>query len=59
MARKAARAFRHSRLLSLPDAGHVAMMEYPDVVAGAFRELLAQTAGSGDGADAAVAGARS
>ncbi|MEU6601319.1 alpha/beta fold hydrolase [Streptomyces flaveolus] len=59
MARKAARAFRHSRLLSLPDAGHVAMMEYPDVVAGAFRELLAQTAGSGDGADATVAGARS
>ncbi|KOV83371.1 MULTISPECIES: alpha/beta fold hydrolase, partial [unclassified Streptomyces] len=59
MARKAARAFRHSRLLSLPDAGHVAMMEYPDVVAGAFRELLAQTAGSGDGADAAVTGARS
>ncbi|KMS82360.1 MULTISPECIES: alpha/beta fold hydrolase, partial [Streptomyces] len=59
MARKAARAFRHSRLLSLPDAGHVAMMEYPDVVAGAFRELLAQTAGSRDGADAAVAGARS
>ncbi|MFG2637398.1 alpha/beta fold hydrolase [Streptomyces sp. NPDC048362] len=42
MARKAARAFRDSRLLSLPDAGHVAMMEYPDVVARAFRELLTE-----------------
>ncbi|KUN15954.1 MULTISPECIES: alpha/beta fold hydrolase [Streptomyces] len=59
MARKAARAFRDSRLLSLPDAGHVAMMEYPDVVAGAFRELLAQTAGSGEGAHAVAPGARS
>lgn len=47
MARKAARAFRDSRLLSLPDAGHVAMMEYPDVVAGAVRDLLAHTAGAG------------
>ncbi|GAA2228028.1 alpha/beta hydrolase [Streptomyces nogalater] len=47
MARKAAGAFRHSRLVTLPDAGHVAMMEYPDVVAGAFRELLAQPADAG------------
>ncbi|MEV8555022.1 alpha/beta hydrolase [Streptomyces sp. NPDC051917] len=47
MARRAARAFRDSRLLSLPDAGHVAMMEYPDVVATAFRELLAE-AGDAD-----------
>ncbi|MES4889817.1 alpha/beta hydrolase [Streptomyces sp. NPDC096012] len=46
MARKAARAFRDSRLLTLPDAGHVAMMEYPDVVAGAVRELLAEGGGS-------------
>ncbi|UFR02480.1 alpha/beta hydrolase [Streptomyces sp. Go40/10] len=52
MAGRAARAFRDSRLLSLPDAGHVAMMEYPDVVAGAFRELLAQADGSGGGAHA-------
>ncbi|KUO17057.1 alpha/beta fold hydrolase [Streptomyces dysideae] len=41
MAQRAARAFRDSRLLSLPEAGHVAMMEYPDTVARAFRELLA------------------
>ncbi|MFF9000778.1 alpha/beta fold hydrolase [Streptomyces achromogenes] len=47
MAAKAARAFRHSRLLTLPDAGHVAMMEYPGVVAGAVRELLAQPADAG------------
>ncbi|MFG2127772.1 alpha/beta fold hydrolase [Streptomyces sp. NPDC048751] len=44
MAQKAARAFRDSRLLTLPNAGHVAMMEYPDTVATAFRELLAGTA---------------
>ncbi|MEU3773954.1 alpha/beta hydrolase [Streptomyces sp. NPDC032472] len=44
MARKAAAAFRGSRLLSLPEAGHVAMMEYPEVVAGAFGELLRDTA---------------
>ncbi|MFF3685237.1 alpha/beta fold hydrolase [Streptomyces sp. NPDC002187] len=40
MARKAAAAFRDSRLLTLPDAGHVAMMEYPETVAQAVRELL-------------------
>ncbi|MES9521320.1 alpha/beta fold hydrolase [Streptomyces capoamus] len=53
MAHKAARAFRDSRLLSLPDAGHVAMMEYPELVAGAFRELMAQADGSGEDAGAA------
>ncbi|MEJ8637255.1 alpha/beta hydrolase [Streptomyces sp. NPDC006475] len=40
MARRAAAAFRDSRLLTLPDAGHVAMMEYPQTVAQAVRELL-------------------
>ncbi|MFJ9564254.1 alpha/beta fold hydrolase [Streptomyces fuscichromogenes] len=49
MARKAARSFRHSRLLSMPDAGHVAMMEYPEAVAGAFSELLASADASGGG----------
>ncbi|MFF4758579.1 alpha/beta fold hydrolase [Streptomyces sp. NPDC001292] len=43
MAQRAARAFRGSRLLTLPDAGHVAMMEYPETVATAFRELLLDT----------------
>ncbi|MEU3987353.1 alpha/beta hydrolase [Streptomyces platensis] len=40
MARRAAAAFRGSRLLTLPEAGHVAMMEYPETVARAVRELL-------------------
>jgi pimeloyl-ACP methyl ester carboxylesterase len=44
MARRAAQAFQDSRLLVLPQAGHVAMMEYPELVAGQFRELLAETA---------------
>ncbi len=42
MCRKAARSFRDSRLVSLPEAGHVAMMEYPEMVARAFRDLVAQ-----------------
>ncbi|KMS73801.1 hydrolase [Streptomyces viridochromogenes] len=53
MCRKAARSFRDSRLLSLPDAGHVAMMEYPEVVARAFRELLAEAAESEGTAESA------
>jgi pimeloyl-ACP methyl ester carboxylesterase len=46
MARRASAAFRNSRLLTLPDAGHVAMMEYPEAVAQAFRELLDERGGS-------------
>ncbi|MEY9963223.1 pimeloyl-ACP methyl ester carboxylesterase [Streptacidiphilus sp. MAP12-16] len=44
MARRAGQAFWNSRLLVLPEAGHVAMMEYPELVAQQFRELLAETA---------------
>ncbi|MFJ2114996.1 alpha/beta fold hydrolase [Streptomyces sp. NPDC087850] len=40
MARKASVAFRDSRLLTLPDAGHVAMMEFPSRIAGACRDLI-------------------
>ncbi|TDT38195.1 pimeloyl-ACP methyl ester carboxylesterase [Streptomyces sp. BK208] len=58
MAQRAARAFRDSRLLTLPDAGHVAMMEYPETVATAFRELLADTADAADTGKQPVAGAR-
>ncbi|MFD9338205.1 alpha/beta fold hydrolase [Streptomyces sp. NPDC060028] len=47
MARKAAAAFRGSRLLCLPEAGHVAMMEHPEVVATAFRGLLDDEDGKG------------
>ncbi|MQS35565.1 alpha/beta fold hydrolase [Streptomyces katsurahamanus] len=43
MANRAAAAFRGSRLLTLPEAGHVAMMEYPEAVARAVRELLDDT----------------
>ncbi|MFG1809353.1 alpha/beta fold hydrolase [Streptomyces sp. NPDC049040] len=39
MARRASRAFRDSRLLTIPDSGHVAMMEHPYLVARAFRDL--------------------
>ncbi|HET9380223.1 MAG TPA: alpha/beta hydrolase [Streptomyces sp.] len=58
MAQRAARAFRDSRLLTLPEAGHVAMMEYPGTVATAFRELLADSGGAGgtDGADKSARG---
>lgn len=40
MARRACATFRGARLLVLPEAGHVAMMEYPEAVAAAFRDLL-------------------
>ncbi|NLU67280.1 alpha/beta hydrolase [Streptomyces sp. HNM0574] len=43
MARRASAAFRESRLLALLEAGHVAMMEYPEAVGGAFRELLSDS----------------
>ncbi|MEW1628549.1 alpha/beta hydrolase [Streptomyces sp. NPDC089173] len=46
MARRASAAFRDARLLTLPDAGHVAMIEYPEAVAQAFRELLDDCGGS-------------
>ncbi|MEU3556809.1 alpha/beta fold hydrolase [Streptomyces fragilis] len=53
MARRAARAFPCSRLLALPEAGHVAMMECPDTVARAFREFLADAgASAGKGGEA-------
>lgn len=51
MARKAAAAFRGARLLTLPDAGHVAMMEYPDTVAQAVRELIGDSEQAARGAD--------
>lgn len=45
MARKAARTFRDARLLTIPDSGHVAMMEHPELVARAFRDLLYEVGG--------------
>ncbi|MEU8531045.1 MULTISPECIES: alpha/beta fold hydrolase [Streptomyces] len=49
MARRAAAAFRGSRLLTLPEAGHVAMMEYPETVAAAVRELIEEHAENQEG----------
>ncbi|MFD3947586.1 alpha/beta fold hydrolase [Streptomyces sp. NPDC058579] len=51
MARRAAEAFRGSRLLTLPDAGHVAMMEYPETVAQAVKELIESDEADGASAD--------
>jgi pimeloyl-ACP methyl ester carboxylesterase len=40
MAGRAGRVFKRSRVVVLPDVGHVAQMERPDVVAREFRALL-------------------
>ncbi|MEU2722402.1 alpha/beta fold hydrolase [Streptomyces smyrnaeus] len=57
MARRASAAFRDSRLLTLPDAGHVAMMEYPEIVAGAVRELIDDADTATQRSDDSAAGA--
>ncbi|WP_030236357.1 alpha/beta fold hydrolase [Streptomyces sp. NRRL S-350] len=44
-ARRACAAFADARLLVLPESGHVAMMEHPDAVARAVRELIAHATG--------------
>jgi pimeloyl-ACP methyl ester carboxylesterase len=44
MARRACRAFRDSRLLTIPGTGHVAMMEHPWLVDRAFRDLRQEIA---------------
>lgn len=44
MARRACRAFRDARLLTLPGSGHVAMMEHPVLVDRAFRDLRQEIA---------------
>ncbi|WP_214327128.1 alpha/beta fold hydrolase [Nonomuraea sediminis] len=43
MAAKAGRTFRQVRLVWLPNAGHVAMMEQPRVVAAEARRLISET----------------
>jgi pimeloyl-ACP methyl ester carboxylesterase len=55
MAARAARAFRDSRMLTLPEAGHVAMMEYPERVAAAFRDLLRDTGAQASAAESVSA----
>lgn len=46
MARRACAEFPDARLLVLPDAGHVAMMEHPEAVSRGFRELLGTGTGT-------------
>ena len=45
LAARAARTFRRARVLVLPEAGHIAQMECPGVIAALFRELAGQAAG--------------
>ncbi|WNI17872.1 alpha/beta fold hydrolase [Actinacidiphila sp. ITFR-21] len=47
MAPRAARAFRDARLLLIPESGHVAMMEHPELVSRAFRDLLDEVDAAG------------
>ncbi|MFJ9518209.1 alpha/beta fold hydrolase [Kitasatospora sp. NPDC101801] len=42
-ARRACAEFADARLLVLPDSGHVAMLEHPELVARSVRELLAES----------------
>jgi len=42
--RRASRTFPRSRLIVLPDSGHVAQMEHPDVVAAAVRAFVDRNA---------------
>ncbi|MEV7011865.1 alpha/beta hydrolase [Streptosporangium sp. NPDC051022] len=44
MAFRAGRAFRHVRLILMPDVGHVAQMEVPERVAREARRLIGETA---------------
>lgn len=44
MASRAGRVFKRGRVLVLPDVGHVAQMERPEVVAREFRAMLDDTA---------------
>ena len=46
MARRAAGVFRDARLTIIPDSGHVAMMEHPELVARAFSDLLYEVRGA-------------
>jgi pimeloyl-ACP methyl ester carboxylesterase len=60
MARRACRAFRDARLLTIPGSGHVAMMEHPFLVERAFRDLRQEIAartrgGAGEGSVSATA----
>jgi pimeloyl-ACP methyl ester carboxylesterase len=44
MAARAARTFRHARVLVLPRTGHVAQMEHPALVASEMRIMMSAAA---------------
>jgi pimeloyl-ACP methyl ester carboxylesterase len=57
MAGRAARAFRNGRVVVLPQLGHVAMMERPDLVAREMRAFMASAVPGTPGARGALSGA--
>ena len=42
LAARASRTFRHARVAVLPEAGHIAQIEWPEVVAALFREMVTE-----------------
>jgi len=50
LAAPARRAFRDATVIVLPQAGHVAQMERPELVARLFREMVDRTRAGGDAA---------
>lgn len=48
LAAPARRAFRDATVMVLPQTGHVAQMERPELVAGLFREMVDRTRAGGD-----------
>ena len=58
LADRAARVFRNARVRVLPETGHLAQMEWPDVVAALFREMVdeSRSPGADTGIPAVVPG---
>ncbi len=56
LADRAARVFRNARVRVLPETGHLAQMEWPDLVAAQFREMVEET--RSPGADTGNSGRR-
>jgi len=47
LAARAVRTFRNARVEVLPETGHIAQMEHPDLVARLFREMVAEARATG------------
>ena len=50
LAVRARRVFRDATVMVLPETGHVAQMEHPQLLAGLFREMVDRTRAGGDAA---------